>query len=65
VDLRGYSAFTDTALTHNKNWAVAFGNTGDGAQNLPLNRRNLSFGGERFRLPFRGWHGWKVGHEES
>jgi hypothetical protein len=57
VDLRGYSAFSDTALTHNQNRAVAFGNTGDGALNLPLNRCKLSFRGERFRLPFRGWDG--------
>jgi hypothetical protein len=65
VDLRGYGAFSNTVLTHDQNRAFAFGNTGDRALNLPLNRGKLSFGDERFRLPLRALDGCKVGHEES
>jgi hypothetical protein len=65
VDLRGYGAFSNTVLTHNQNRAVAFGNTGDRALNLPLNRSKLSCGDEWFRLPLSVLDGSNARHEGS
>ncbi len=50
-------------LTHNQDRAVAFGNAGDRALNLRLNRGKLSGRSERFRLPFCALDGCTARHE--
>jgi hypothetical protein len=55
VDLRGNGALSDAMLTHDQDRAVAFGNAGNRALNLRLNRGKLPCGTNGFVCRFTLW----------